>query len=99
MQEWEKTPVYFQDLAPFNETILRTQGKRCYVGYERIQLCPFLCSASTVNRLSALLSLQFKHLRFSIQKDHLGGPPTPLVEIRSEHTKQFLDTTQLYVLC
>jgi hypothetical protein len=53
----------------------------------------------TVNRLSALLSLQFKHLRASIQKDPLGGPPIPLVEVRSEHTKQFLGTTQLYVLC
>lgn len=51
----------------------------------------------TVNRLSALLSLQFKHLRFSIQRDPQGGPPILLVEIRSEHLKKLLGITQLYV--
>lgn len=49
----------------------------------------------TVNRLSALLSLQFKHLQFFIQKDPLGGPPILLVKVRSEHAKQFLGTSQV----
>ena len=52
----------------------------------------------TVNRLTALLSLQFKHLQFSIQKNPDGGPPILLVEIKSEHTKKFLGTSQMYVI-
>lgn len=51
----------------------------------------------TVNRLSALLSLQLKHLQFSIQKVPQGGPPVLLAEIRSEHTKQFLGSEAMYV--
>ena len=97
-QEREKTAVYIHDLTEFTETILQTQEKRFYVGYERIQLCMFtMLGIYTVNRLSALLSLQFKHLQFSIQKDPHGGPPVLLAEIRSEHTKQFLGLSQLYV--
>ena len=53
----------------------------------------------TVNRLHALLSLQFHHLRFSIQDNPDGGPPVLLVEIKSEHTKRFLGTSQMYVSC
>ncbi|KAF7587244.1 hypothetical protein BBP40_007516 [Aspergillus hancockii] len=94
-EEREKTPVYVQDLTEFNETTLRTQEKRFHVGYERIQLCLFtMVGIYTVNRLQALLSLQFKHLRFSIQRDPLGGPPIPLVEIRAVYVKQFLGTAQ-----
>lgn len=51
----------------------------------------------TVNRLSALLSLQFQHLQFSIQKNPEGGPPVLLAEIRSEHTKRFLGSEAMYV--
>lgn len=98
-QERDKTAVYVQDLTEFNDTIIRTQEKRFNVGYERIQLCLFsMLGIYTVNRLSALLSLQFKHLQFSIQNDSYEGPPVLLMEIRSEHTKQFLGTSQLYVL-
>lgn len=88
-----------QDLTEFNETILRTQEKRFHLGYERIQLCLFtMLGIFTVNRLGALLSLQFKHLQFSIQRDPDDGPPILLVEIRAEYTKQLLGTSQLYVL-
>ncbi|KAJ6126308.1 hypothetical protein N7523_001920 [Penicillium sp. IBT 18751x] len=91
-----KEPVYVQDLTEFNETIIRTQEKRFHFGYERIQLCMFtMLAIFTVNRLSALLSLQFKHLQFSIQKDPDDGPPILLVEIKAEHTKKFLGTSQL----
>ncbi|BDD57413.1 hypothetical protein MAP00_002776 [Monascus purpureus] len=94
--EREKTPVYVQDLTKFNETVLQTQERRFHLGYERIQLCLFnMLGIFTVNRLSALLSLQFKHLRFSIQRDPQGGPPILLVEIRSEHLKKLLGITQL----
>ncbi|KAJ5415003.1 hypothetical protein N7509_000101 [Penicillium cosmopolitanum] len=89
-QERGKEPVYVQDLTELNETILRTQERRFNFGYERIQMCLFsMIGIFTVNRLSALLSLQFKHLQFSIQKDPQGGPPVLLAEVRSEHTKQF----------
>ncbi|KAL1873654.1 hypothetical protein Plec18167_006171 [Paecilomyces lecythidis] len=95
-KERDKTPVYVQDLTEFNETVLRTQERRFYLGYERIQLCLFtMLGIYTVNRLDALLSLQFKHLHFSIQTDPLGGPPIPLIEIRSEHVKKFLGLTQI----
>ncbi|KAJ5330489.1 hypothetical protein N7476_000272 [Penicillium atrosanguineum] len=91
-----KEPVYVQDLTKFNETILRTQEKRFHLGYERIQLCLFtMLGIFTVNRLSALLSLQFKHLQFSIQKDPDDGPPILLVEIKAAHTKKFLGRSQL----
>ncbi|KAH1396271.1 hypothetical protein KXV70_001089 [Aspergillus fumigatus] len=93
--EREKTPVYVQDLTEFNETTLRTQEKRFHVGFERIQICLFtMLGIYTVNRLQALLSLQFKHLQFSIQRDPLGGPPIPLVEIRSKYVKKFLGISQ-----
>ncbi|KAJ5751309.1 hypothetical protein N7533_008337 [Penicillium manginii] len=89
-QERGKEPVYVQDLTELNETILRTQERRFNFGYERIQMCLFsMLGIFTVNRLSALLSLQLKHLQFSIQKDPQGGPPVLLAEVRSEHTKRF----------
>jgi hypothetical protein len=98
MKEREKTGVYLQDLTEFNETVLRTTEKRFHLGFERIQICLFtILGIFTVNRISALLSLQLKHLQFSIQRDPLGGPPIPMVELRAEHTKQYLGTTQQYV--
>ncbi|KAJ5611981.1 hypothetical protein N7510_005175 [Penicillium lagena] len=90
-----KEPVYVHDLTEFNETILRTQEKRFHLGYERIQLCLYtMLGIFTVNRLNALLSLQFKHLQLSIQRDPEDGPPILLVEIKSEHTKKFMGTSQ-----
>ncbi|OJD12083.1 hypothetical protein AJ78_07260 [Emergomyces pasteurianus Ep9510] len=89
-QKRGKEPVYVQDLTQLNETILRTQERRFHFGYERIQMCLFsMLGIFTVNRLSALLSLQLKHLQFSIRKDPQGGPPILLAEVRSEHTKRF----------
>ncbi|CAG8901459.1 unnamed protein product [Penicillium egyptiacum] len=90
-QERGKEPVYVQDLTELNETILRTQERRFHFGYERIQMCLFnMLGIYTVNRLSALLSLQLIHLQFSVQKDPQGGPPRLLAEIKSEYTKRFL---------
>ncbi|EED14738.1 conserved hypothetical protein [Talaromyces stipitatus ATCC 10500] len=95
MEEREKTGVHVQDLTAFNETVLRTTEKRFHLGFERIQICLFtILGIFTVNRISALLSLQFKHLQFSLQRDPLGGPPIPMVELRAVHTKQFLGITQ-----
>ncbi|CAG7940526.1 unnamed protein product [Penicillium salamii] len=68
-QERGKEPVYVQDLTKLNETILRTQKRRFYFGYERIQMCLFsMLGIYTVKRLSALLSLQLKHLQFSTER-------------------------------
>ncbi|KAJ5458815.1 hypothetical protein N7530_010759, partial [Penicillium desertorum] len=93
-EEINTEPVYVQDLTELNETILRTQEKRFHFRYERIQLYLFnILGIYTVNRLYTLLSLQFHYLRFSIQDNPEGGPPILLVEIKSEHIKQFLGTS------
>jgi hypothetical protein len=97
-QPGKKTPVYIEDIGPFNETILSTQEKRFYLGFQRIQVCLFNSLALfTVHRRSALLSLQFKDLQISLQKDPRGGPPVPMIELTPEGTKKFLGLTKLYV--
>lgn len=95
-QPGKKTPVYIEDIGPFNETILSTQEKKFYLGFQRIQVCLFnSLGLFTVHRRNALLSLQFKDLQVSLQKDPRGGPPIPLVELTSEGTKKFLGQTKL----
>ncbi len=95
-QPGKKTPVYIEDITPFNETILSTQEKKFYLGFQRIQVCLFnSLGLFTVHRRSALLSLQFKDLQISLQKDPRGGPPIPLIELTAEGTKKFLGLTKL----
>ncbi|KAJ5981933.1 hypothetical protein N7451_012033 [Penicillium sp. IBT 35674x] len=95
-QPGKKTPVYIEDIGPFNETILSTQEKRLHLGFQRIQVCLFnSLGIFTVHRKSALLSLQFKDLQISLQKDPRGGPPIPLIELTPEGTKKFLGLTKL----
>lgn len=97
-QPGKKTPVYIEDIGPFNETILSTQEKKFYLGFQRIQVCLFNSLALfTVHRRNALLSLQFKDLQISLQKDPRGGPPVPMIELTPEGTKKFLGLTKLYV--
>ncbi|KAJ6067943.1 uncharacterized protein N7446_004980 [Penicillium canescens] len=36
-QPGKKTPVYIEDVGPFNETILSTQEKKFHLGFQRIQ--------------------------------------------------------------
>ncbi|RHZ45341.1 uncharacterized protein CDV56_102092 [Aspergillus thermomutatus] len=36
-QPAKKTPVYIEDIGPFNETILSTQEKKFHLGFQRIQ--------------------------------------------------------------
>lgn len=96
-QPGRKTPVYIEDIGPFNETILSTQEKKFHLGFQRIQVCLFnSLGIFTVHRRSALLSLQFKDLIISLQKDPRGGPPIPLIELTPEGTKKFLGITKLY---
>ncbi|KAH1437445.1 hypothetical protein KXX68_007648, partial [Aspergillus fumigatus] len=95
-QPKKKTPVYIEDIGPLNETILSTQLKKFYLGLQRIQVCLFNSLALfTVHRRSALLSLQFKDLQISLQKDPRGGPPIPLVELTADGCKKFLGQTKL----
>lgn len=95
-QPKKKTPVYIEDIGPLNETILSTQLKKFYLGFQRIQVCLFNSLALfTVHRRSALLSLQFKDLQISLQKDPRGGPPIPLIELTPDGCKKFLGQTKL----
>ncbi|OXV09367.1 hypothetical protein Egran_02871 [Elaphomyces granulatus] len=83
------------ELHRIQQTILQTTERRLRLGFERIQICLFMIlGIFTVNRIQALLSLQLKHLQLSIQRDPLGGPPIPMVELRAVHTKQFLGIEQ-----
>lgn len=96
-QPAKKTPVYIEDIGPFNETILSTQEKKFHLGFQRIQVCLFnSLGIFTVHRRNALLSLQFKDLQISLQKDPRGGPPVPMIELTAEGTKKFLGLTKLY---
>ncbi|CAG8198775.1 unnamed protein product [Penicillium nalgiovense] len=95
-QPRKKTPVYIEDIGPFNETILSTQEKKFHLGFQRIQVCLFnSLGIFTLHRKSALLSLQFKDLQISLQKDPRGGPPVPMIELTPEGTKKFLGLTKL----
>ncbi|KAJ6061027.1 hypothetical protein N7499_004108 [Penicillium canescens] len=95
-QPGKKTPVYIEDIGPFNETILSTQEKKFHLGFQRIQVCLFnSLGIFTLHRKSALLSLQFKDLQISLQKDPCGGPPVPMIELTPEGTKKFLGLTKL----
>jgi hypothetical protein len=85
------TPVYIEDMVPFNETILRTREKRFHLGFQRIILCLYnTIGLFTVNRKQAILHLQFKHLQISLQRDPHGGPPVPMIEIEPQFVKSVL---------
>ncbi|OJJ80557.1 uncharacterized protein ASPGLDRAFT_852808 [Aspergillus glaucus CBS 516.65] len=91
----KKTPVYIEDIGPFNETILSTQEKKFYLGFQCIQVCLFnSLGLFTIHWRNALLSLQFKDLQISLQKDPCSGPLIPLVKLTAE-TKKFLGQTKL----
>ncbi|OJJ84888.1 uncharacterized protein ASPGLDRAFT_125716, partial [Aspergillus glaucus CBS 516.65] len=95
-QPGKKTPVYIKDIGPFNETILSMQEKKFYLGFQCIQVCLFnSLGLFTVHQRNALLSLQFKDLQISLQKDPHSGPPIPLIELTAEGTKKFLRQTKL----
>nr|KMM70651.1 hypothetical protein CPAG_06962 [Coccidioides posadasii RMSCC 3488] len=84
IQESKKVPVYIEDMVLFNKTILLTQEKKFWLGFERIQK-------------NALLSLQYKGLQFSLQTDPKGGPSIPLVELTAKSIKRFMGSTDLYI--
>ncbi|THC87454.1 hypothetical protein EYZ11_013100 [Aspergillus tanneri] len=90
------TPVYIEDMVPFNETILQTREKRFHLGFQRIILCLYnTIGLFTVNRKKAILNLQFKHLQLSLQKDPRGGPPVPMIEIQPQFVKSVLGMSKV----
>ncbi|KAH3167449.1 hypothetical protein KXV52_001756 [Aspergillus fumigatus] len=92
------TPVYIEDMVPFNETILQTREKRFHLGFQRIVLCLYnSIGLFTVNRKQAILHLQFKHLQISLQRDPHGGPPVPMIEIEPQFVKSVLGMYKVYV--
>uniref|UniRef100_A0A093UP37 Uncharacterized protein n=1 Tax=Talaromyces marneffei PM1 TaxID=1077442 RepID=A0A093UP37_TALMA len=93
--EKEKTPMYIEDLVPLQETVLRTQEKRFWLGLQRIQQCLYnVMACFTVNRIDAMRNLQYKHLQCSMQRDPRGGPPLILLEITNKFAKKHMGVTQ-----
>ncbi|KAJ5737405.1 uncharacterized protein N7483_002530 [Penicillium malachiteum] len=93
--EKEKPPMYIEDVIILQETVLRTMDKRFYIGLQRMQQCLYnLMACFTVNRISAMRKLQYKHLQCSIQRDPKGGPPRILLEITYKFAKNHLGVTQ-----
>ncbi|KAH8696361.1 putative C2H2 finger domain protein [Talaromyces proteolyticus] len=89
-------PMYIEDMVPFNETILTTRKKRFYLGIQRIMLClALMLGLFTASRKQAILRLQYKHLRVTLQKDPHGGPPVISIDIRPEYIKQLLGVKDL----
>jgi hypothetical protein len=87
-----------EDLVPVLETALRTTIKRFDLGRHRIELCLFLLLAGfSLNRPSAVLALQYKHLRVTLLRHPDGGPARLLLEFTYEFTKTFLGMKEAYV--
>ncbi|KAK2737835.1 hypothetical protein FQN57_007393 [Myotisia sp. PD_48] len=95
-QEQEKTPMYIEDLVDLQGAILKSFKKRFYIGLQRMQVCLYnLLACFTVNRPSALLHLQYKHLKISLQRDPHGGRPRITIGTKYSFTKRFLGMKQL----
>ncbi|KMP10259.1 hypothetical protein CIRG_09940 [Coccidioides immitis RMSCC 2394] len=94
MQKGRKVLVYIEDMVPFNKTILSTQEKKFWLGFKWIQVCLYnTLGLFTIHQKNVLLSLQYKDLQFSLQKDPKGGPSIPLVELTVEGVKTFMGST------
>lgn len=91
VQKREKTPMFVEELLLVSMTALRTTEKRFDLGRHRIELCLFLQLAGfTVNRPSAILALQYKHIMVTVLRDPAGGPHRLLLEFTFEFTKEYL---------
>lgn len=92
--EKEKPPLYIEDVVILQETVLCTMEKRFHIGLQRMQQCLYnLMACFTVNRISAMRKLQYKHLQCSIQRDPKGGGPRILLEITYKFAKKHLGVT------
>jgi Protein of unknown function (DUF3435) len=84
-------------MIEFNETILQTRKKRFYLGIQRIMLClALMLGLFTAGRRTAILKLQYKHLRISLLRNPHGGPPILDIAIKPEYIKSLLGITNLY---
>ncbi|EED24131.1 conserved hypothetical protein [Talaromyces stipitatus ATCC 10500] len=95
-QRRKNDPVYIKDTIPFNKTVLRTREKQFYLGIQRIMLClALMLGLFTAGRKTAILRLQYKHLRLSLQRNPHGGPPVLSIDIEPEYIKELLGTKAL----
>jgi hypothetical protein len=95
-QPRDNTPVYIEDMVPFNQTILQTREKRFHLGLQRLLLCFYnMLGLFTVNRESAILNLRYKDLLLTVQRDPHGGPPVPTVDFRPQFIKKNLGMKKL----
>jgi hypothetical protein len=51
----------------------------------------------TASRKTAILKLQYKHLRLSLQRNPHGGPPVLSIDIEPEYIKELLGIKALYI--
>ena len=85
-------------MIKFNKTILQTRKKRFLLGIQRIMLClALMLGLFTAGCKTAILKLQYKHLRISLLRNPYGGPPILDIAIKPEYIKSFLGITNLYV--
>ena len=97
-QPWTNIPVYIEDMVPFNKTILQTQEKWFYLGFQQIILCLYnIIGLFTINWKQAMLDLQFKHLQVSLQQDPHGGSPVLMIELQPQFVKSILGMSKLWV--
>ncbi|OKL55298.1 hypothetical protein UA08_09463 [Talaromyces atroroseus] len=95
-QSRDNDPVYIDDMIEFNETILQTRKKRFYLGIQRIMLClALMLGLFTAGRKTAILKLQYKHLRISLLRNPHGGPPILDIAIKPKYIKSLLGITNL----
>ncbi|KAF3405616.1 hypothetical protein DPV78_003450 [Talaromyces pinophilus] len=95
-QPRDNVPVYIDDMITFNETILQTRKKRFFLGIQRIMLClALMLGLFTAGRKTAILKLQYKHLRISLLRNPYNGPPILDIAIKPEYIKSFLGITNL----
>lgn len=97
-QVHNNTPVYIKDIVPFNKTILQTQKKQFHLGLQHLLLYFYnMLGLFTINHENTILSLQYKDLLLSMQRDPHRGPPVPTVDFQPEFIKKTLGMGKLYV--
>jgi Protein of unknown function (DUF3435) len=99
VQKCEKTSMFVKELLLILITTLRIIEKRFNLSRHRIKLYLFLQLAGfTVNRPSAILALQYKHIMMTTLRDPAGGSYRLLLEFTFEFIKEYLNMKKTYVL-
>ena len=90
--------MFVDELLLVSLTTLRTTEKKFDLGRQRIELCLYLqLGGFTVNRISAILALQYKHIMVTLLRDPAGGPHRLLLEFTFEFTKEYLGMKEAWV--